>query len=292
MKDIQLCIRFTMNRRGLSKKIKSRIEDLSEPLWFPSLTGDLVKDGWNDLKKTCGLEPSTYSTSRVLLQECDDSIKRIYNASKVPIEFLEPRIQQHYSKQGVTFFTRDELERNTAVSSVVSAVQSLEWIPSLMSTVKAFIHSAHLIKPDDDEIDTSFSEPNIPFSIFFTVPSNACQDNSLRVAEAIIHEAMHLQLTLIERAVPLARNNGVLAFSPWRQKIRPAAGVLHGIYVFKVVYSFFELLIDRVQDPAWISFCIERKTRISEELRGLHDFESSHGLTSMGRLLASRLLSD
>jgi hypothetical protein len=47
-----------------------------------------------------------------------------------------------------------------------------------------------------------YSSPAIPFSIFVSVPPADERNVVARLAEAIIHEAMHLQLTLIEAIVP------------------------------------------------------------------------------------------
>lgn len=46
--------------------------------------------------------------------------------------------------------------------------------------------------------DVSHSTPVLPLSIFVSVPGADERHAELRLAESIIHEAMHLQLTFIE----------------------------------------------------------------------------------------------
>src|SRR5207249_726495 len=99
---------------------------------------------------------------------------------------------------------------------------ALKRVPTLLPTVLSLVRALHLVIPDDDDIDVSFSEPNLPFSVFVSVPHRGARTDALRVAEAIVHEAMHLHLTLIERVVPLVRSSGRRFFSPWRGEYRTA----------------------------------------------------------------------
>ena len=45
------------------------------------------------------------------------------------------------------------------------------------------------------------------------------------------------QLTLIEAVVPLISGSPTTAFSPWKLEERPIQGVLHGLYVFGVIFQ-------------------------------------------------------
>ena len=58
-----------------------------------------------------------------------------------------------------------------------------------------------------------------------------------RVAEALVHEAMHLQLSLLERRIELVESDRTkaVAFSPWRNSERDVQGVIHALYVFVIV---------------------------------------------------------
>jgi len=86
--------------------------------------------------------------------------------------------------------------------------------------------------------DVSHSEPRWPHLIFVSLPPPT-HVGDLRLAEAIVHEAMHLNLSLAEGRTSLIEDDTQL-YSPWRSTARPAGGVLHGVYVFAVLLRFFE----------------------------------------------------
>ena len=112
--------------------------------------------------------------------------------------------------------------------------------PRLDPVVRSCVREIVLLQISDDAYDISHSEPRWPYRIFISIPGpSRVQD--LRVAEAVVHEAMHLILTNFERVAPLASDERTLK-SPWRSELRPAAGVLHGIYVFCCISRFLRHL--------------------------------------------------
>jgi HEXXH motif-containing protein len=153
----------------------------------------------------------------------------------------------------------------------------------------------HIIKPLDIYYDVSFSEPRVPFSIFFSVPENRIANDALRVAEAIVHEAMHIQLTLIEQIVPLIRSdritsNGKKYFSPWRRTHRPAHGILHGLYVFRIIVQFLASLSCTGSNTAMRRHIQGRQKEIERQIAKTHSFEQSSELTLIGVQLVQALL--
>jgi hypothetical protein len=148
----------------------------------------------------------------------------------------------------------------------------------------------HLIKPVDIDYDFSFSEPSVPFSIFISVPQHRVANDALRVAEALVHETLHLQMSLIEKEVQLLKPNGSKFFSPWRKEHRPAQGVLHAIYVFKGIDSFIaRLLASSVSDESF-EYMVSRRRKIAEELRRVQSFHNSSALTKLGKELVGNCL--
>jgi len=115
------------------------------------------------------------------------------------------------------------------------------------------------------------------------------ENDVLRVAEAILHEAMHLQLTLIEQCVPMIIETDKSYFSPWKNEQRHPRGVLHAIYVFCVIKQFFELLIKQDISTSSIQFLNERCNVISNQLTEINDFRNCQYLTESGRILTNRL---
>ena len=53
-----------------------------------------------------------------------------------------------------------------------------------------------------------------------------------------MHEALHLQLSLVERVLPMVVSNpggeSEQVFSPWAGDGRSVRGLLHGVYVFGI----------------------------------------------------------
>jgi HEXXH motif-containing protein len=110
------------------------------------------------------------------------------------------------------------------------------------------------------------------------------------VAESILHESMHLKLSLIEQIVPLVKpDTGNRYYSPWRDEPRPAHGVMHGLFVFRAVFDFFRSL--NGQTRASIKDHLDfRQEQIIEEFRQLDQFDRCPDLTSDGAILIKNLL--
>jgi HEXXH motif-containing protein len=113
-------------------------------------------------------------------------------------------------------------------------------VPELLSVIYRCAYEIILLRTFDDAYDVSHSDPRWATRIFVSVPKLSATAH-LRVAEAVVHEAMHLNLTFLERYAPLTQTSRTL-YSPWKAEPRPASGVLHGIYVFGCIHSFFERL--------------------------------------------------
>lgn len=63
-------------------------------------------------------------------------------------------------------------------------------------------------------------------------------DGALRLAEGVIHEAMHHNLTALEHQIQLTVSDDAI-YSPWKKETRTASGVLHGFYVFVCLAAYF-----------------------------------------------------
>jgi HEXXH motif-containing protein len=148
-----------------------------------------------------------------------------------------------------------------------------------------------VVGAEDADIDVSYSHPDLSATIFFSV----CRDNSavsrLRVAESILHETMHLKLSLIERMIPVVISGaGGRFFSPWREELRPAQGIVHGIFVFRTLLEFFREAEGRVKDREAVGHARDRQLKINEELSSLTGFERCPDLTPAGASLIASLL--
>ena len=271
--------------------VRKAIVRSAEP-WLPGLAGPLTASAWQGLARH-GFVPSNYGTHRWLERdpaadllvlatiECDRS-------SKCRIEALPASSRMRYERIGLTF--PESISIETHVASLRQALSLITLVPSLYAAIAAYLQTLHVLGSPGKDLDVSHSDPGVPFSIFTSVPS-ACPNGDLRLAEAIIHECMHLQLTMIETLLPLVGTEGRGTFSPWQQRQRPLRGVLHGLYVFSVIDAWLQPL----EHSDWLApdgrmFVTKRRQEIAQEIAQVADLVTTKGLTVYGQMLVGRLL--
>ncbi len=286
---------------SLTDQIKLALESTMTLPWLPELTDEISKAGWDRLFCDSGLTITDYGTVRGIHKDATAPRRIIAYITTsqdadefkttIPLEILTGEIMARYEKAGVSFYTSEEIAGTPILSCIEDAMRILKLSPGLMSTVAALVRALHIIKPTDDERDVSFSEPHIPFSIFVSVPEKRMRADALRVAEAILHEAMHLQLTLIEQISPLVAVSRDKYFSPWRGEYRTAQGILHALYVFRVIDCFFgELLSDSAILEEYSDYMQGRRHQIAKQIRQVKSFQDCPELTSMGATFVRRIL--
>jgi hypothetical protein len=285
-----------MAMNDLVERIKASIGNPDSELWFPELTADLAACGWERLRRDIGLTPDSYGTERVLSHSV--SAPRNIIGSLTTYPFIEPRptisiealSQQcaaEYEEKGISFYSPSEIVQTTVLSSIEEALAIIKQVPRLMRTVAVLVWCLHVIRPEDEEHDVSLSETHAPFSIFVSVPEKRIANDSVRIAEAIVHEAMHLQLTLIEQVIPLVKTTQGKLFSPWRATYRPVQGVLHGVYVFRVIDSFLAKLSSVGISSRYVE---DRRGTINNQIRDARSLQDSPDLTLVGHHLTQRLI--
>ena len=240
-----------------------------------------------------GFIMSNYGTHRWL--QNDPTAERLELATLDLGNSLECRIEElsapsrvRYERSGLDF--PGSLSIETHIATVRSALSLIALVPSLYATVAAYLRTLHVLQALGTDFDVSHSDPEVPFSIFVSIPSGDREGN-LRLAESIIHECMHLQLTMIEAELPLVNDRNALFFSPWQQTARPLAGVLHGLYVFSVLEAYFKALDQcRSLTPEERAFVTKRRGEIAEEIGQVAQLATLEGLTTDGRILAGYAL--
>lgn len=284
-----------------SATIATALNDSASPPWLPRLTSTLADIGWDALRRDVGLTAGTYGTARVLAGDIEAPRKfvsylrvcqgRDEDLEAIPIEVFSGEFSRPYEEGGVHFYTAEEIIRTEALKCLEDAVGVLMLAPTLLNTIAALVKSLHVIRPESDDHDVSFSEPHIPFSIFVSAPRESSSAGALRVAEAIVHEAMHLQLTLIERCIPLVEPVGGKYFSPWRDEYRTSQGVLHALYVFSVIDAWLNGLAksDYCPDAAAV-YARERRAELSNQFEVINSFGSCPELTAVGTLFVRQLI--
>ena len=292
-----------MNRKksgSIPDKIQASLADLGTVPWLLQLTDTLVENARETLYSRTGISVPDYGTASVLvgrpdvprhitarLPICPD----IENSPAMLIEALSPEDRCRYQDMGLVFCTPDETKQPAVFNCLQEAVNLLRYEPTLQTTITALVRVCHVLKAEDDDYDVSHSDPQVPFSIFISVPRRRRPNDALRVIESIVHEAMHLQLTLIEHHLPLIDRSVSTHFSPWKGSYRSPQGVLHALYVFRVIDRYFERLqtlsILSVDDASYIS---DRRETIWKQIDEIRTFGECPDLTSCGSDVVRRLL--
>jgi HEXXH motif-containing protein len=201
------------------------------------------------------------------------------------VELLNPIAAQKLSSKGASFAHADMI-RTRSLDGLGRALPLLQQVPSLAATFGALAKSIHILEASEPGFDVSYSDPSIPFSVFLNISEGRFAD--LRTAEALVHEAMHLQLSLIERLVPIAKVNQGLHYSPWKLSQRPVAGLMHALYVFRVIDQWLDHLPKISEETK--DYAEKRRKEIKEEIEQLASASFVPHLTVEGQQLLSRLL--
>lgn len=170
----------------------------------------------------------------------------------------------------------------------VEAAAAVGAMASLARTVAERVGIVHVLRADVG-YDVSHSEPQWADRIFVSVPERRDRVGALRLAESVIHEAMHLQLTDLEATFALVRDLSGQLRSPWRRAPRPVGGVFHGLFVFTCLRAFFEAHREPMGSAA-AQHVHRRLEEIDGEIAEIDVNALAAGLTPGGTALLSRLL--
>ena len=266
------------------------------PLWECEVTKALVQNKWNELKAIGISDPNGYSTLQFIDGSSSLANKQpLYSKYKDNTIYLETppldSIAEFYDKHGLTPLSPDEIKTTNALVKLQRAMEIIELVPLAGQCISQLVRTIQVLKPSDPETDVSYSNPNIPFTIFVSVCEEDSPISDLRVAESILHEAMHLKLTLIENSVPLIKPNSTATYySPWRDEERPIRGVLHGLFVFRSVLDLYNALEECIFQSSVRGLIGTRVLTIENELNTLWDLPTCNGLTSNAVLVIKSLL--
>lgn len=166
---------------------------------------------------------------------------------------------------------------------IVCAQLWLGAVPELEGLVLQVVRDIHPLaaKPG---YDVSHSQPQWRETIFVSCPERDDDLGALRLAESIVHEAMHLHLTNEEVQAPLVAVPSEMAHSPWRDIDRPVQGVMHGLFVFACIHRFLQMLtiaLPLVDDVH--RYITRRLGTIAEELGQIDMQDLSRNLTPRGQ---------
>ena len=283
----------------ISKIVLSIIEG-GGPSWFEGIACPLARARWCKLENTYALSYENYGTARHLAcnpaairdERCRIWPPRTFGTSRsIIVEELPPEALKRYAKLGLEFYPVGSIDAPFLRQRIEAAFERIALVPGIRTAVGELLAVMHILKPPDPEYDVSYSDPGVPFSIFVSFDIYEQEHGDLRLAEAIVHECMHLLLTLLENALPLLDGEGEKYHSPWQDTLRPSRGILHGLYVFRVIHDFLTSLLKcEYSGTREREYLIQRKTTIQREIAETAGFEHSKDLTALGRQMVVYLL--
>ena len=179
------------------------------------------------------------------------------------------------------FLTRDAI--GDRLEMVAAAEGLIDQEPSASAAIRAVVAEIFLLSARE-EYDVSHSEPRWPGWIFISAPRAAGLVSALRLAENVVHEAMHLQLTELETRIPLVADTASKLHSPWKQEPRPLQGILHGLYVCACISAFFRSHLGAGSMPQEGADHVRRRINsIAEEVAVVPMHPLREGLTEAGK---------
>jgi HEXXH motif-containing protein len=269
------------------------------PLWETNLTRCLVGSKFAELSLLGINTNANYNTLTVL--KPFSTIEHLNNKSLLLGEsngsiYLEKpdfeNLYYFYSEQGLQPLEESKLNEQKAARKLKSALKLFATIPECLSFLTSIVNCIQVINTDGPEFDKSYSHPNIPFTVFLSVCEDDSNLSNIRVAEGILHEAMHLKLTLIQNIIQLVEpGTNDTFYSPWRETHRPLMGVLHGLFVFRAIKDFFLILKEEEGlDNRTFNALTYRISDIDRDFQALRSFSLCKGLTKAGANFAAKLL--
>ena len=157
------------------------LEALARPTepWFPGLARPLTEAAWWEYKHR-GFDSANYGTHRWL---CNDpkamrmEVAAFGNAFECVIEKLPASTRARYEDRGLAF---SESTSAADVAAVRSALSLVALLPSLRETISAYSRALHILKAPGSDFDVSHSDPEVPFSVFVSIPPS-CPEAKLRL---------------------------------------------------------------------------------------------------------------
>jgi HEXXH motif-containing protein len=258
-----------------------------------ALATALAMAGQQRLTAAMGITAAEYSIANCLYSLASGA-QGITTETELPlIEGPEwGRLASFYEEHGLEPLSYDELVATQAAEKLGAAWRLLQRVPAVGNCLRTLVKTIQVLRSPDPEIDVSYSHPAVPFSVFVSVGDDNSLVAALRVAESLLHEAMHLKLTLLEAETALlhAGCQG-LYYSPWRDENRPARGVLHGLFVFAAVREFYAALTYFTElHQEEVEFIEDRLATITDEFAVLQHFPEAADLTASGHRLATAIL--
>ena len=207
--------------------------------------------------------------------------------SAMSVELLPSSLAERWQSIGLRFATENDMSDMRFMETLAKSLDLIRLVRPLHGTVAGMCRSLHVLLASCRHLDISYSDPSLPFSIFVSCPPVTEENRVERLAENVIHEALHLQLSLVERVEPLIIDGAEheLVFSPWKEGERTMRGLLHAVYVFGNLRCFWKRVAPNCPNSS--IFAENRIETINQEMSSVRHLLDSPLLTATGRCLAS-----
>lgn len=173
-----------------------------------------------------------------------------------------------------------------------AAEELLGRVPDLAGVVAATVGVIHPLAAEPG-YDVSHSQPRWRDLIFVSFPDRQDEMGDLRLAESVVHEAMHLHLTNEEARNRLVAHSGSSLYSPWMETSRSAQGVLHGVFVFRCIRAFLARLTESAAlSPEANEYVADRLNAIHQQLAEVDSPALERALTPHGVALVRSWAAD
>lgn len=265
------------------------------PPWDPRLPHDLRLFGEQTILRPLGLSVRDYSTTRVLSGNPAASVDVLGTVplgaavEHAVVEGFNAPLLKYCASRGLN--PKKVVDESACQHISEAAREIVAIVPACSVSVSELVRTIHMIDAAGEDYDSSYSDPAMPFSIFISVPASLGRRPLLRVAEGLVHEAMHLQLSLFESICQLVDESvGWRLYSPWKRTKRQTQGILHGLYVFGVLKWMWMKVRTTSNSDEDRRFAEKRIREIAEDVEAVRGVIESPALTAPGRLFAEALL--
>jgi len=259
------------------------------PPWDLRFPHDLRVFGETAILRPLGLSVRDYSTARFLtrnpaVEKRSAGLVSLGAAAEpVVVEAFDTTLLKYCADRGLR--PNDTTNAALACQCISDAAHEIVGlVPCCAASMTELVRAIHLIASAGEDYDSSHSDPAIPFSIFVSVPTSKGRRSLLRAAEGLVHEAMHLQLSLFEAICPLVDGSVQWGlYSPWKQTKRQTQGVMHGLYVFGILKWMWEQIGAASGSQDDRVFSAQRIKEIAEEINAVRGVMDSPALTLQGK---------
>jgi len=190
-------------------------------------------------------------------------------------DLYTPVVPEEYERE---WSSPGELNRwSNSISEAVQLFQSCG-LNNTLTELKLLIRVIVPLK-FIQESNQSSSLPDLPGVICMS-----WVDDILQIMEAIVHEAGHHKLCMVEREGQLTASSEAIFRSPWRDDLRPARGLIHGSYAFLGVAFLWDSLLKSASLPSnYITSMSHRKSVALKQVQAaILELDKARCLTQLG----------